>query len=265
MDELSLLRDVTVTAGNKAEKWRDGVNIERKEDDTFVTQADKDVEGYIISELTEYFGIPVVGEEGSTELDLENVSEYFVVDPIDGTQNYVYNQPLYGTSICLVRNSKPYAGVFYMPELGYCFSAQVDEGAYLNYDSISVSENTDLVDTYCVISGYNSSAVHSKILSMTGGWSQRFCCAIQAESWISNGWLDFGVFGPLYPWDVATGLLFVREAGGYATHIKNQTTNWNDLMNGCLIMANSKELATTVKSNLSDDVVNTLCEDISGP
>jgi len=185
------------------------------------------------------------------------------VDPIDGTQNYVYNQPLYGISICLVKNQEPYIGVFYMPELEYCFTAELENGAFLNNEPLSVSNQTELLETYCVTRGHNSSVTHSEIASMNRGWSQRFSCALQAEAWLSAGWLDYGVFGPIYPWDFATGVLLVREAGGYVTHIKSNKTDWNNLMNGCLIMANSPELAETVQSRLSDETISKLCSGIN--
>lgn len=235
------LEDVVRTireAGNRVATVKENVDSERKTDGSIVTEADREAENIIREDLKNSYAYPVLGEESGGNIDESDT--YWVVDPIDGTRNFSNYQPLYGTSISLIEDGEPYLGVFYMPELDYIFYAVDGEGAYRNEEQIQVSSGVSTDEAYYCISGIGRTEIHSDV-SQLNRWVQQLGCAIMGESWVASGWCDIGVFGALGPWDIATGVVLVREAGGTAKCIlSDNSTNWDDMMNGKVLLGDEE-------------------------
>lgn len=243
--------NAAVKGANIAEEEKFTTDKSKKDDNTFVTEADKRAEKKIREELNENTDYSIVGEEHGGNLDSDS---YWLVDPIDGTQNYAYKQPLYGTAVALIEDDNPVLGCFYMPELEYLFYAKEDNGAYLNNDKIHVSELEDLTESYITLTGYNIPQNMTPILENINRWGQSFSCALQSECWVANGWNDVCVAGKLHPWDLGTGTIMVREAGGVVKTLDGDD-KWSSIKNGGTIMGN-KNLVDLIIEELPEEIKN---------
>lgn len=254
-ERLSLAVTAATRGGEHAQKKITSVDQEQKADSTIVTEADRQIDQKVRTFLTAESEFDVLSEEQGQDELLDDES-YWVVDPIDGTQNYAYQQPLYGTAVGLIQDGTPTVGCFYMPELDDLFYACAGHGAYRNQTEVTVTDETDLEAAYLVGSGMGSSE-HYKFISDLNPWVQRFGCGVQAEAFIAAGLLDAGIFGALKPWDIAAGAAIVREAGGIVTRLDGAGSAWDDIAHGGVVMANP-QLAETIVDALPDEAITAL-------
>jgi myo-inositol-1(or 4)-monophosphatase len=248
-----------VYGGLYAEDKIESVSNERKSDNSFVTEADKQIESQIRENLETRTPFPVLGEEYGS--DTPESDSYWAVDPIDGTQNYAYQQPLYATSVGLIMDNEPVIGVIYFPELEYLFYAKQGEGAYRNATPLKV-QTTDksYTDIYSSVTGLNSEQVYTPICNELNDWIQTFSCAVQSHSWTAAGWSDICITGRIYPWDLAAGVLLIREAGGTVQSIQGGSTDWNQLLTGGSI-GGPEEFVEYSIDTLSKSTKQTLIKD----
>ncbi len=187
-----------------------------------VTDVDVLVEESIIALLqTEYPGYNILSEESKT---VDNNSEYtWVIDPLDGTNNYVHGIPVYSVSIALTSSEDILLGVIYDPWMQELFVAEKEAGARLNNRPIAVSERISIDGSFigCDM-GYDATAGAQILDTVRSSWPQ-MCgirimgSAVLGLAYVACGRLDVYVHPYLYPWDVASGILLVREAGGEVT------------------------------------------------
>ena len=103
-----------------------------------VTEVDREAQNLITQELHRYFPADLIwGEESG--YPLHDFSSTWVIDPVDGTNNYIHGLPFYSVSIAYFREGRPSIGVIYAPVLGELFFAEEGEGAFLNEKPIQVS------------------------------------------------------------------------------------------------------------------------------
>lgn len=248
-DRLNIAVTAAEKAGDAALSVKHTTTQERKANDTIVTEADKEAETIVREVLTENSAYPILGEEQGGSVEQEDT--YWVVDPIDGTHNFSYEQPIYGTAVALVENNEPTVGVFYMPELDYLFYAVDGEGAYRNTEQLSVTQDTAIENVQFALSGLGTKEFYDGV-SNVSRWIQQLGSAVAAEGWIASGWTDVGILGALAPWDMAVGVILVRESGGVMKHIDTHSEQWNDLSDGKVILGSEP---------LVDSVLNTLSEE----
>lgn len=243
-----------VSAGDKAASIKHSAAQERKSNGSIVTEADREAEKIVRQNLNEFYSYPILGEEEGGDVDMADT--YWVVDPIDGTRNFANQQPLYGTAVALVEDNEPVVGVFYMPDLEYLFYAVEGDGAYRNGTKIQVSEETSVSDAYYTISGIGRTELHSNV-SKLNRWVQQVGCALMSESWIASGWSDVGVFGAFAPWDVAVGVILIREADGVVKRISDQSEDWDDIKEGRVVLGNETLVDSVLESlpNETEDIV----------
>jgi myo-inositol-1(or 4)-monophosphatase len=240
--------------GDVAQSTKDLSSSELKDNGTVVTEADCAAEReirYVLGDASPY---PVLGEEQGG--DVHDSGSYWVVDPIDGTRNFSYGQPLYGTAVALIEDGEPTVGVFYMPELEYLFYAVTGKGAYLNDSEISVTSGKNLEEVNFCLSGRGKEFFYEDISRFNRGL-QVPGSAVMCTGMVASGWCDIGVFGALAPWDVASGVVFVREAGGKVMHAREKSTDWGSLREGHLIFG-SEELVDTLSGELSKDTIDSI-------
>lgn len=218
--------------------------VEEKSFNNLVSYVDKTAENTFIKYLKDV--VPEAGFIAEESEDLKPADEYnWIIDPLDGTTNFIFNIPFYCTSVALIRNNELQVGVIYDPNHDELFSAYKDGGAYLNGKSIRVSETTDLIRTL-VATGipYDDFDRAEKFLKLlhqlmrdTKG-IRRLGSAALDLAYVASGKFDaFFEYG-LNPWDVAAGALIVKEAGG-------QVTNYNggdDYVFGTDITATNKKV-----------------------
>jgi myo-inositol-1(or 4)-monophosphatase len=187
-----------------------------------VTDVDVLVEKKIIALLqTEYPGYNILSEESTA---INNDSEYtWVIDPLDGTNNYVHGIPFYSVSIALTSSDEILLGLVYDPWMQELFTAEAGTGARLNGQPVTVSERISVEGSFigCDM-GYDAEAGARILETVKSSWPQ-MCgirimgSAVLGLAYVACGRLDLYVHPYLYPWDVASGILLIREAGGEVT------------------------------------------------
>ena len=195
--------------------------VEFKGERNLVTDVDKSCEQIIKSLLVENFlGIPILGEE----LGGENAELCWVIDPLDGTNNYFHSYPVFCISIALLEKGSPILGVIYDPNREEMFTAIKGKGAYMNGEKIQVSQTNSLKQALLATGFYyefkkqrDTNIGHFvDFLYEVQGIRRSGSAAIDL-AYVACGRLDgFWELG-LQPWDTSAGFLIVEEAGGKVT------------------------------------------------
>lgn len=187
-----------------------------------VTEIDKKSEKMIIDDLKNYYpDFGIIAEEGGGD-NKEN-SWHFVIDPLDGTNNYANGIPMFAVSIGLKNRDKFIAGVVYLPMVDEMFSAIDGKGAYLNDERIKVAEKKEL-NQAILATGFpydratvgdldNNTTYISRFIPKVRGLRRMGAAAIDI-SYVAAGFLDGYWEMNLKPWDVAAALVILKESGG---------------------------------------------------
>lgn len=192
--------------------------IEKKGDRNFATNLDREAEVMIIDRIGAKFPDHGVIAEESGKKSAER-DYLWIIDPLDGTHNFMRNIDIFGVSIGVVYKEKFVAGVIYMPKEDELYFAEAGSGAYKNDKKISVSENSDLKE--CSIA-YDSSIRYAPkvMLKVLGDLAQEafnvrmLGSSARHLSYVAEGVLDFSVEFHDRPWDFAGGVSIIKEAGG---------------------------------------------------
>jgi myo-inositol-1(or 4)-monophosphatase len=230
-------------------------HIDYKGEINLVTQADEESERLIVAALRESFpDHAILAEEGS---GTDGSSGYtWVVDPLDGTTNFAHGIPIFAVSIALRGpGGDPLLGVVYDPLRDECFAATRGGGATLNDTPVRVTEETELGHAMLVTGfAYDRRVASSNFAAFTHFLRRaqgllRLGTAAVDLAYVACGRLDgFWTCG-LYPWDVAAGILLVREAGGVVT---NYTGGEEGLYEGSYIVASNGHLHETMLAVLAE-------------
>ena len=213
------------TAGsiiNRAALDIESVRISQKKVNDFVTEVDHAAEQAIIETLlTAYPGHGIWAEESGKEFGAQDSEFVWIIDPLDGTTNFIHGLPVYCVSIALAVRGKVEQAVVYDPTRNDLFTATKGRGAFLNDRRLRVSKRTELKG--CLISTgfpFRENDDFAQYLSMMGEVMQKTAglrrpgSAALDLAYVAAGFTDgFFEFG-LQPWDVAAGSLLVTEAGG---------------------------------------------------
>ena len=227
------------------EKLRSDVKM--KGDSDYVTRADIEISEYLHRRLGEEFpDVGFMSEEGDTQLD--DGSDYFILDPIDGTTNFMHGLPMCAVSLALYSHGEVIAGVVYMPYTGELFHASKGEGAYLNGERIYCSKNAKLSD--CV-GLYEFNAYFKKEYDSTLEFAKRIYLSCQdirclgsvavELAYIACGKADVFFGRNAKPWDYAAGLILVAEAGGIVTDLSGEVHL--ERLNSTVVAANADAYA----------------------
>ena len=190
-----------------------------------VTEADRASEKLIVERLRRHFPThSIVAEEGG---GIEGTSEYrWYVDPLDGTTNFAHGFPVYNVSMGLERAGELIAGVIYDPTRDELFHTERGAGAFLNGERIHVTKTARVEDSLSA-TGFPSRKRHQNInvyfyyqLAMLSHGVRRAGAAAIDLAYVACGRLDFFWEFGLNPWDMAAGVLLIREAGGTCTDMQ---------------------------------------------
>ena len=215
--------------------------IESKGLHDLVSYVDKNAEKMIIEELQKL--IPECGfiaEEGTNS---QQSSEYnWIIDPLDGTTNFIHGIPFFAISIALMRFDELVLGVVLELGRGECFYAWKDGGSFLNGNKISVSNRNNiheaLLATGFPYADFSRIDNYMKILKWgmeNSRGIRRLGSAATDLAYVACGRFDAFWEYNLKPWDVAAGALIVKEAGGIVTDFKGGN---NYLFGGEILAAN---------------------------
>jgi myo-inositol-1(or 4)-monophosphatase len=229
----SALLNVMIAAARKAARAlkRDFGELEKlqvslKGPANFVTAADKRAEETIYAELAKARpGYCFLGEEGGRREGADK-SHTWIVDPLDGTTNFLHGIPQFAISIALEREGAVVAGLVYNPASEELFLAEKGKGAFLNDQRIRVAARKRLADSVIACGlphiGRGDLALAKKELGVMQeqvAGLRRFGAAALDLAWVAAGRLDGYWERDLKPWDMAAGLCLIREAGGYVSDI----------------------------------------------
>lgn len=191
----------------------------------YVSQADRRAEEILHTELSRARpGYSFLMEERG-EVEGEDSQHRWLVDPLDGTTNFLHGVPFFATSIALERQGQLVAGVIYNPIMDELFTAERGSGAFFNDRRMRVAARRNLAD--CVIGtgiphlgrGHHGQALLDlrNVMGETAG-IRRLGAASLDLAYVAAGRMDGFWEDALSPWDVAAGILMVREAGGFVTN-----------------------------------------------
>jgi myo-inositol-1(or 4)-monophosphatase len=216
----------------------------------FVTAADRRAEEIVREELGKArpdYGF--LGEEGGAREGADK-SHRWIVDPLDGTTNFLHGIPHFAVSIALERNGTIVAGLVYNPANDDMFIADRGKGAYLNDKRIRVAAREHMADAVVacglphygrgdlVLARYEIAAAQQHFAGL-----RRYGAAALDLAWIAAGRLDAYWERDLSSWDMAAGSILVREAGGFVSDLagggdifaKGQVVAGNDAMHRALL------------------------------
>ncbi len=229
----SALINVMVAAARKAARSlkRDFGEVEHlqvslKGPANFVSAADRRAEQILCGELAKARpGYGFIGEEGGRQEGSDKTHRW-IVDPLDGTTNFLHGIPQFAISIALERERTIVAGVIYNPANEELFVAERGKGAFLNDQRLRVAARTRLAEAVigCGLPhlGRGDLALFRKefaVVQEKVAGLRRFGAAALDLAWVAAGRLDAHWERDLSPWDMAAGLLIVREAGGFVTDL----------------------------------------------
>ena len=236
--------NVMVNACRKASKnlIRDFGEVEKlqvsiKGPGDFVTMTDKKVEKILIDELQKArSNYSILSEEIG---EIKNDEEFkWIIDPIDGTSNFLHGIPHFGISVALEKNKEIICGIIFDPIKNEIFSTEKGNGSYLNNQRIRVSSRKKLEDCILFTGGPRQASKNKEVtLEEYKKFSSKVFIPIRKMgsaaldmAYVAAGRCDGCWHRDLNYWDIATGILLVKEAGGFVTdfigtdkYIENKT------------------------------------------
>ncbi|MCZ8252122.1 MAG: inositol monophosphatase family protein [Hylemonella sp.] len=207
---------------NRAALDVESVRVSQKQVNDFVTEVDHASEEAIIDTLlTAYPGHGIWGEETGRTRGAKDSDHVWIIDPLDGTTNFIHGFPVYCVSIALTVKGKVEQAVVYDPTRNDLFTATKGRGAFLNERRIRVSKRTQLSQSlistgFPFRKGDNFQAylaMMGEVMQRTAGLRRPGAAALDL-AYVAAGFTDGFFETGLSPWDVAAGSLLVTEAGG---------------------------------------------------
>lgn len=197
----------------------------------------------------------VIAEEQNSSIRHSN---YWLIDPLDGTTNFTHGLPDFTICLAYLRKHEPVMGVVYNPVRDEIFCALKDGGAFLNDEPIRVSDQPSL--TQSLLAAGFPYDLDQITFDVFGYWQQIFYmsrgirhigCASLSLAYIACGRLDGFWESGLRPWDIAAGMVIVREAGGTTTRIDGGE---NPLSEPCSILGTNGRLHIELLKQLNDQI-----------
>ena len=216
---------------NRAALDVESVRVSQKQVNDFVTEVDQAAEAIIIETLlTAYPGHGIWAEESGKEHGAQDSEYVWIIDPLDGTTNFIHGLPTYCVSIALAVKGKIEQAVVYDPTRNDLFTATKGRGAYMNNRRIRVAKRTELKT--CLISTgfpYRQDDDLNTYLRLMGEMIQRTAglrrpgAAALDLAYVAAGYTDGFFEIGLQPWDVAAGSLLITEAGGLVGNFSGES------------------------------------------
>jgi myo-inositol-1(or 4)-monophosphatase len=217
MKSISANLNVMIKASEKASKIliRDfgeleNLQVSKKGPKDFVTNADIKAEKIIIEELKKARpNYSIISEENGVEKNKDE-SNFWIIDPIDGTTNFLHGVPHFAISIALQSNNEIVCGLIYDPIKDELFYGEKNHGAYFNNQRIRVSKKRNIDEClFAVGKGkYNPDLIY-----------RRSGSAALDLAYVASGRFDGYFQNNLNLWDIAAGIIIVKEAGGIINEI----------------------------------------------
>ncbi|MDC3036608.1 inositol monophosphatase [Candidatus Pelagibacter sp.] len=245
MNSISANLNIMIKASEKASKVliRDfgeieNLQVSKKGPSDFVTNSDLKAEKIIINELKKARPkYSIISEEYGIEKN-QDINNTWIIDPIDGTVNFLHGIPHFAISIALKSNNEIISGMIFDPIKNEMFFAEKNNGAYFNNQRIRVSKKNELNNCLFVTGG--------KIKKEPDLSYRKSGCAALDMAYVASGRYDGYFQNNLNLWDIAAGIIIVKEAGGVINDI-NLSENKN-----IKIIASSTDINSKLLEKLSN-------------
>ena len=228
MISISSNLNIMIKAAEKASKSviRDFGEVEKlqvskKGPCDFVTKTDKHVEKILIEELTKTKKNYSFLSEEIGKIDNKDIDNIWIIDPIDGTTNFLHGIPHFAICIALESKKEIISGLIFDPIKDEMFYAEKNKGAYLNNQRLRVSSKNQLDE--CLFSSNHEGVKFSNLNMRYSG------CAALDLAYVASGRLDGYFHNKINVWDVAAGALLVKEAGGIVNDLYKYNPNNIDI------------------------------------
>ena len=228
MISISSNLNIMIKAAEKASKTAirdfgevEKLQVSKKGPFDFVTKTDKNVEKILIEELSKSKKNYSFITEESGSINNKDTENIWIIDPIDGTTNFLHGVPHFAICIALKSKDELISGLIFDPIKDEMFFAEKNKGAFLNNHRLRVSKKNSLDD--CLFSSNHEGVKFSNLnMRYTG-------CAALDLAYVASGRLDGFFHNKINIWDVAAGALMVSEAGGVVNDINKFNTRNIDI------------------------------------
>jgi myo-inositol-1(or 4)-monophosphatase len=249
MNSISANLNIMIKASEKASKVliRDFGEVEKLQVSTkgpfdFVSNADIKAEKIIIEELNKSKrNYSIICEESGNKIN-DDKNNFWIIDPIDGTNNFLHGIPHFAITIALKSNNEIVSGITYDPIKDEMFYAEKNNGAYFNNQRIRVSKKNNLEN--CLFGTGDNGIKEVKVKKNIK--IRNFGSSALDMAYVASGRLDGYFQKNLNIWDIAAGILLVKEAGGIVNDIdmsKDENIN---------VLASSTEINEKLIQNLTN-------------
>jgi myo-inositol-1(or 4)-monophosphatase len=232
MTDLKYIQDLARSAGKIAMGHFRNVTPALKEDRSYITQADLDVQAYLREALDAvYPDDGIVAEENGLRKPPRRGDRVWVIDPIDGTAAFSAGLPIWGVSIALVAAGKPIGGVFYIPTVDDLFYTGDDGRVYRNNRPVrlpayrSFHSETSLLIASRLHRHYTLSRDYPGKLRNLGS-------TVAHLAYVATGSAEAALVEPVYVWDIAAGMAMLQANGGTVVYIDGTSVDLIPLLDG---------------------------------
>ena len=230
----------------------ENLQVSSKGPGDFVTSADKRTEKILIEELQKAYPEYGIISEETGIINKSNIKNRWIIDPIDGTFNFMNGIPQFAISIGYEEENEIKCGVIFNPIMNEMFYAEKGNGAYLNNSRIRVSKKNKIRDALIVTGGPKGASkikdkIFSEYINVSNNVSnvRKFGSAALDIAYVACGRFDGYWQRELNYWDIAAGIIILKEAGGFLDFFeedKNFPLKKNILASNSLIHGKLSEL-----------------------
>ncbi len=233
MNSISPNLNLMIKACEKASKTiiRDfgeleNLQVSKKGPKDFVTKTDKRVETILVDELNKAKKNYSFITEETGKITNKYKDIFWIIDPIDGTTNFLHGIPHFAISIALQKNNEIITGLIFDPIKNEIFYAEKNNGSYINNNRIRVSKKTNLEECLFASNNDGVKSLHPELnLRNTG-------CAALDLAYVGCGRFDGYFHNNINIWDIAAGKIIIEEAGGKVNNINHYNANNIDIRAG---------------------------------
>ena len=233
MNSISPNLNLMIKACEKASKTiiRDfgeleNLQVSKKGPKDFVTKTDKRVETILVDELNKAKKNYSFITEETGKITNKYKDIFWIIDPIDGTTNFLHGIPHFAISIALQKNNEIITGLIFDPIKNEIFYAEKNNGSYINNKRIRVSKKTNLEECLFASNNDGVKSLHPELnLRNTG-------CAALDLAYVGCGRFDGYFHNNINIWDIAAGKIIIEEAGGKVNNINHYNANNIDIRAG---------------------------------
>jgi histidinol-phosphatase len=234
--ELAVAADAAKKAAEMALQYQPNIVAETKADNSPVTQADRECELMIARMLSDAFPDDgIMGEEGARSDSRSG--RRWIIDPIDGTRDYVRGNPLWANLIALEAEGDVAVGVVNLPILGTLYSASRGGGAHRNGSRIQASAKTSILESVLCVNGYDKMAnlpFRGRLLDwMARFWAVRGMGGAADAMMVASGQAEVWIEPVASPWDFAPLKVILGEAGARYLNINGGSSIYAGNAVGC--------------------------------